>query len=105
VSNQVAFSHVASGGRVLFTSLLSETHARMFAQLSSLSFFDEDPIGDAQYYISGYGVLQREGLQGLLSLLQGSIRDREATLLVVDGIMHAEPFASSGTALKEFICP
>jgi circadian clock protein KaiC len=103
LSNQIAFNHVASGGRVLFASLLSETHARMFAQLSSLSFFDEGPIGDALYYINGYGVLQREGLTGLLSLLQGSIRDREATMLVIDGIMHAEPFASSGTALKEFL--
>jgi circadian clock protein KaiC len=103
LSNQIAFNHVAQGGRVLFVSLLSESHARMFAQLSSLSFFDEGPIGDALYFISGYSVLQREGLTGLLSLLQGSIRDRQATMLVIDGILHAEPFASSSEALKEFV--
>jgi circadian clock protein KaiC len=103
LGNQLAFNHAASGGRVVFASLLSETHARMFAQLSSLSFFDEGPIGDALYYISGYGVLKQEGLKGLLSLLQGAIRDRSATMLVIDGVIHAEPFASSASALKEFI--
>ncbi|MEO8285005.1 MAG: ATPase domain-containing protein [Chloroflexota bacterium] len=103
LSNQIAFNHVASGGRVVFTSLLSETHARMFAQLSSLSFFDEGPIGGALYYISGYGVLQKDGLKGLLSLLQSAIQDHQATLLVIDGIMHAEPFASSGPTIKEFV--
>lgn len=103
LSNQIAFNHVASGGRVVFTSLLSETHARMFAQLSPLSFFDEGPIGGALYYISGYGVLQKDGLKGLLTLLQSAIRDRQATLLVIDGIMHAEPFATSGPSLKEFV--
>jgi circadian clock protein KaiC len=102
-SNQIAFNHAASGGRVVFASLLSETHARMFAQLSSLSFFDEGPIGDALFYISGYGVLQDEGLKGLLSLLQGAIRDRQATMLVIDGILHAAPFAPSGPALKGFV--
>jgi circadian clock protein KaiC len=103
LSNQIAFKHVAQGGSVLFVSLLSESHACMFAQLSSLSFFNEGPIGDALYYISGYGVLRQDGLEGLLSLLQGAIREREATMLVIDGILHAEPFASSGVALREFI--
>src|SRR5687768_18619996 len=39
LSNQIAFSHAAGGGRVVFASVLSETHARMFSHLSSLSFF------------------------------------------------------------------
>lgn len=103
LGNQVAFNHIASGGRAVFASLLSETHARMFAHHSSLSFFDEKSIGDALYYISGYGVLQKQGLKGLRSMLQDAIRDRQATMLVIDGVMHAEPFASSGTALKEFV--
>ena len=79
LSNQIAFSHIASGGRAVFTSLLSETHARMFAHLSSLSFFDPEPIGDSLYYVSGYSMVQKEGLQGLLSLLRSAVRDNKAT--------------------------
>lgn len=103
LSNQIAFSHVASGGRTVFASLLSETHARMFAYLSTLSFFNPAPIGDALYYISAYNALQKEGLKGLLSLLQGIIRDNQATLLIVDGALNAEAYAPSGLAFKEFI--
>jgi circadian clock protein KaiC len=103
LSNQMAFSHVASGGRAVFASILSETHARMFAHLDTLSFFNREPIGDTLYFISGYSVLQKEGLSGLLHLLQGAIRDHKATLLVVDGSLNAESFAQSELAFKEFI--
>ncbi len=103
LSNQMAFSHVASGGRAVFVSLLSETHDRMFAHLSVLSFFNPEPIGDALYYVSGYSAVQKEGLKGLLNLLQGAIRDNKATLLIIDGALNAEAFAQSELAFKEFI--
>lgn len=103
LSNQMAFNHVASGGRVVFVSILSETHARMFAHLSSLSFFNYDLIGGSLYYISGYATVQKEGLKGLLSLLQGAVRDNAATLLVIDGTLSAEAFSASNVEFKEFI--
>lgn len=103
LSNQIAFNHVASGGRVVFVSILSETHARMFSHLSSLSFFNLDHVGDSLYYISGYGTVQKEGLNGLLALLQGTVRDNEATLLIIDGTLTAEAFSPSEIEFKEFI--
>src|SRR5690349_3252655 len=69
LSNQIAFNHVSSGHRAVFVSILSETHDHMFAHLSSLSFFNWEPIGNNRlYYISGHGVAQKEGLKGLLPL-------------------------------------
>jgi circadian clock protein KaiC len=103
LSNQIAFNHIKSGGRVVFASILSETHSRMFAHLSSLSFFNPEPIGDSLYYISGYGAVHKEGLKGLLSVLQGAVRDNKATLLIVDGTLNAETFAPSNVQFKEFI--
>jgi circadian clock protein KaiC len=103
LSNQIAFNHVASGGRVVFVSILSETHARMFSHLSSLSFFNLDHVGDSLYYISGYGTVQKEGLKGLLALLQGAVRDNKATLLIIDGTLTAEAFSPSEVEFKEFI--
>src|SRR5215210_5236280 len=102
LSNQVAFNHVASGGNVVFVSLLSETHSRMFVQLSSLSFFNDEPIGTNLLYLSGYGVAQKEGLKGLFTLLQGAIRDNNATMLMIDGVLNAEALAPSELAFKEF---
>src|SRR5687767_3069509 len=54
LSNQVVFNHVASGGKAVFVSVLSETHSRLFGHLSPLSFFDQEPIGNSLLYISGY---------------------------------------------------
>lgn len=103
LSNQMAFNHVASGGRAVFASILSETHDRLFSYLQPLSFFNPEPIGNALYYISGYGTVQKEGLKGLLALLHGAIRDNHATLLIVDGMLNAEAFAPSNLGFKEFI--
>jgi circadian clock protein KaiC len=44
LSNQLAFAHVRSGGRAVYATLLAETHARLIAQMRSLSFFDEKVI-------------------------------------------------------------
>ena len=51
--NQIAFHHVAAGGRVVYVTLLAELHTRMLSHLQTLTFFDPAPLGDALYYISG----------------------------------------------------
>lgn len=103
LSNQVAFGHVASGGRVVFVSVLTETDSRLFRHLSSLSFFTQEPISNALLYISGYGVVKTEGLKGLLTLLQQVVRDNSASMLIIDGVLHAEALAPSELDFKEFI--
>ncbi len=45
LSNQLAFHHVAAGGRVVYLTLLVETHGRMLAHLRGLAFFDPAPLG------------------------------------------------------------
>src|SRR5436309_3039680 len=75
LSNQMCFSHVAADGRAVYVTLLAETHARMLGHLRSLAFFDPAPIASALYYISGYQILEQEGLRGLLALLRRVIRD------------------------------
>src|SRR6476659_5046186 len=70
LGNQLAFNHVARGGKVVFMTLLAETHARMLAHIQLMSFFDPAPIGGNLYYISGYSVLEQEGLAGLLTLIR-----------------------------------
>jgi circadian clock protein KaiC len=103
LSNQMAFNHVASGGRVVFASLLTETHDRLFSQLRSFSFFKPEVIGGELYYVSAYATMQKEGLDGLLNLLPGVIRDNKATLLILDGALDAGAAARTDTHFKEFI--
>ncbi|HEX8598164.1 MAG TPA: ATPase domain-containing protein [Chloroflexia bacterium] len=101
--NQMAFNHVANGGRAVYVTLLTETHARMLTHLSAFSFFRPEPIGDSLYYVSGYQMLQGGALTALLDLLQGVIRDQRATLLIMDGLAAVDESTGSDVLVKEFL--
>src|SRR5215218_11001965 len=103
LGNQLCFHHVASGGRAVFITLLTESHSRMLAHLGTLSFFDPAPIGSSLQYLSGYSVLLSEGLAGLLKLLRSVIRDQAATMLVLDGLTNAEAVTGAPLELKQFL--
>jgi circadian clock protein KaiC len=103
LGNQLCFEHVASGGRAIFMTLLTESHSRMLAHLSTLTFYDPTPIGHTLLYLSGYSVLLAEGLAGLLKLLRQVIRDHVATMLVLDGLTNAEAVADVPLELKQLL--
>jgi circadian clock protein KaiC len=102
LGNQVAFAHAAAGGRAIYVTLLSESHARMQQYISSLSFFDPAVVPKHLIYINAYTAFKDGGLTELINLLRHEIHGKKATLLVLDGLAIAT--ASSGLSeLKEFI--
>jgi circadian clock protein KaiC len=101
--NQVGFRHVASGGKTLYVSLLSESHGRMLAHISTMSFYEPEAIAKTIQYVSGYEVLRTGGLKGLLNLIRKTVKRFGSTLLVVDGIITAERAAESAEEFKVFI--
>ncbi len=103
LGNQVCFRHVASGGRALFVTLLTESHARLIANMQNFAFFDPACVGAAMLYVSGYQALQEDKLKGLLVFLRKIVRDHKATVLVIDGIVTAGAMAESELETKEFI--
>ncbi len=103
LGNQICFSHVAAGGRALFVTLLTESHARMIAHLHGMEFFRPEHVGTSLIYASGYEVLEKEKLKGLLGLLRRVVRDHQATLLVIDGIITAGAMAESELEMKKFV--
>jgi circadian clock protein KaiC len=103
LGNQICFNHVAAGGKALYVTLLAETHSRMVLHLRSLSFFDEAAIPNSIYYISAFGALEEDGLRGLLDLLGREVQARQATVLVLDGLVAAEETAQSAREFRKFI--
>ncbi|HEX5749463.1 MAG TPA: ATPase domain-containing protein [Archangium sp.] len=103
LGNQLCFSHVANGGRAVFVTMLSESHGRMTTHLRRMHFFRRDVIGQALHYVSGYATLKAEGLEGLAKLLYRAVREHEATVLVVDGLLAAQESAGSVLAFREFL--
>lgn len=103
LGNQICFHHVAQGGRVVYVTLLAETHGRLLAHLRGMAFFSEEPLASALHYVSAYRVLTQEGLKGLLELLRQLIREHRASMLVLDGLVSASASAPNELAFKEFV--
>ncbi|MFC5435154.1 RAD55 family ATPase [Rhodanobacter umsongensis] len=94
LANQFCYSHILGGGRALYMTLLAESSERMQSYIRQLAFFDERAVPDTLQYVSGYGVLERDGLPGLLKLVQHEIRRHNATVMVLDGTFVAQSTAS-----------
>jgi circadian clock protein KaiC len=98
LANQFCYAHIRAGGRALYMSLLAESSARMLNYVSQMSFFDGSALPGRMEYISAYGVLEREGLPGLLKLVQHELKRHEASAMVLDGTFVAQ----SGASEQEF---
>ncbi len=103
LGNGFCFSAVAAGKRAVYVTVLAESHGRMLQHLESLRFFRPEAVGKSLHYISGYATLKSEGLAGLGRLLFKSVREHEATVLVVDGLTAVEDSAGSRMAFREFL--
>lgn len=103
LTNQVCFHHASQGGRVLYATLLAETHERLVFNLEPLTFFDTSRIPEQISYLSAFATLEQGGLKGLVEVLRREARARKATLLVVDGLVTVEETAQSKRDFKKFI--
>jgi circadian clock protein KaiC len=61
----------------------------MVTYMSHMAFYDAAFLPASLQYVSGFGVLEREGLPGLLKLMQHEIKRHQATAVVLDGIFVA----------------
>lgn len=103
LGNQMAYAHVARGGRAVYATLLSETHARLLGQIRQLSFFDEKAIGASIMYLNALNSLEMGGLEGLLKALQKMVREQNAELLVLDGLLPPAQLGVDDLAYKKFV--
>jgi len=103
LGNQLAFQHLATGGRALYITLMAESHTRMFAHLQSQAFFDLTQVGEQLKYFSAFSALDKEGLDGLSNFLRREMREQRVSLLVLDGLTPLGEFAPSSVAFERFL--
>jgi circadian clock protein KaiC len=94
--NQIAYHHAASGGKVVYFSLMAESHVRLLQHLQGMTFFDWSLVGDGIQYLGGHRALQ-EGVKELLHVIRQSLAAHAATLLVLDGLISIAERTDSGT--------
>ncbi len=103
LANQIGFTLAAAGERVVYVTMLAESHARLMQHMSAFSFFDESLVPEHVYYVSAFNALRDAGLPGVVNLLRGEMRTHKARLLVLDGLVIAAQAAASEESLKLFI--
>jgi len=102
-ANQICFHRAGLGENTVYVTLLAESHTRMIAHLRGMQFFRSELAGTSVYYISAFKVLEANGLDGLVQTIQQSIDQREASFLVLDGLVSAEEMAPSAREFKKFV--
>lgn len=100
LANQFCYHQVRAGGKALYVSLLAESHARMLAYIGGMRFFDEAFLPRSLQYVSAYNVLEREGLAGLLKLMQHEMKRHQACAVILDGIFVAQSSVSEADYRK-----
>jgi circadian clock protein KaiC len=103
LANQIAFHHVKDGRRVLYVTLLAESHSRLLQHLQEMSFFDPSAIPDRLTYVSGFRTLEEDGLRGLLDLVRKELRSQNASLVILDGFAAVGESAESDREFKKFV--
>lgn len=103
LANQICFHRASHGESTIYITLLAESHTRMISHLRSMEFFRPELITSSIYYISSFKVLEEGGLDGLLKSIQAAVHQREASFVVLDGLVSAEEFAPSPRDFKKFI--
>ncbi|MDB5501357.1 MAG: serine/threonine protein phosphatase [Tardiphaga sp.] len=103
LGNQICFAQAAQGRNALYITLLAESHARMIGHMRRLTFFDEAAIPDRMSYVGAFKTLEDDGLRGLLDVVRREVRTRNASILVLDGLITVHEKARSELELKKFI--
>jgi circadian clock protein KaiC len=102
-ANQICFHRVKAGARVLYVTLLTESHARLLQHLQSFAFFDPSAIPDLLTYVSGFRALEEGGLESLLDVVRKEIRGQGATFVVLDGFASVSETADSDREFRKFV--
>jgi len=103
LGNQTCFAHAVGGGRAVYMTLLAESHTRMLAHMRRMEFFRPELIPEQVHYLSAFSVLEGEGLPGLLTVLRRTVTARNATFLVLDGLVSAEEASPTAKEFKKFV--
>ncbi|MCY1047446.1 Circadian clock protein KaiC [Corallococcus sp. bb12-1] len=103
LANQICFHQATQGSRVLYLTLLAESHTDLVSNLQTLSFFDSACVPGNISYLSAFTILEQGGLDALAALVRKEVKAHKASLLVLDGLLAAEELAPSRQALKKFI--
>ena len=103
LANQICFHVAKQQKRVLYVTLLAESHSRLLQHLQNLRFFDASTIPEYLTYISGFAPLEEGGLKALLELVRRELRAQRPNLVVLDGFAAVSESSATDRDFKKFV--
>jgi circadian clock protein KaiC len=103
LGSQIAFNQARRGGRVLFITVVAESHAKLLGHLSKFDFFDAAQVPKNILMLSGYAELAEKGLDGLLRSIVEAARLHEPQMLVIEGFASVRAFSPGRPDLGNFV--
>lgn len=102
-ANQMCFHHARSkSGNIVYVTLLAESHGRMMENLRPLKYYEEEDVSESIHYMGGYHVLEKEGLKGFLRLIAGIVKEKNASILMIDGMSTIGELEQSAITFRKF---
>ncbi len=102
LTSQIAFARVAAGDNVVIATVTSESHDKLVHDLRSLSFFDQEKIGSEVFFLNAYPWVKK-GPKETREILLSTVRERGASLLVLDGLRAVRDVWSNDGQLRDFL--
>lgn len=103
LANQICFHQAAAQRRAVYYTLLSEAHDRMLGFLQDLAFVDPTQVPKGVTYVSGFKILESEGLGGVVRSIRDTLAHDCPAVLALDGLATVEDAAPNTIALKKFL--
>ena len=103
LANQIAFEQARQGAKILYITLLAESHDRLFQSLSTLNFYDAERVGKDITYLSLFRTLRMDGLSALVDVLRTELARQGTSMLILDGLLNARESTHSTLDVKNFV--
>lgn len=99
---QMAFHVAAEGRNAIYVSTLSESTSRLMNHMRPFEFFDESRIGKSIILLNGYPLI-KGGLHQVTDALTREVREHQAALIVIDGLMTIRDLHPDTPELRTFV--
>jgi circadian clock protein KaiC len=103
LAEQYLFSNATVERPGLFLSTVSEPFDKVLRYGESLTFFDADAIGQRVFYDDLGAALVAHGIQGLVDLIDGLLKEIRPGTIVIDSFKAIRAFAPDEAAFRRFL--
>ena len=99
---QLLFHAAKSGQNVIYVSTISEPANKILRHMRGYAFFDESLIGKNLFFLSAYPLI-KQSLPTVSDALVQMVREQQASIVVVDGLMSFHDLHPNAPELRTFI--